>query len=237
MTKADGTEEEKVLTPEQLQAALAAALEKAKQAEEALLKTQEEKAAAEKEARTHQRRADRLESKLPGLQMGKAKDAVGADGKPDPVAGMKALEDATSEAIRQNYLLRELMARGLKETDLDELDIELDEIQTQTELKLALDGLQMKRQLQDVGKQVAENKAAAEAAKNAGGKPNGSQLLIDTGEAPPEGWTRTKDVTQVVKDLRKRSSEMGRTTEARQMRLAAIYLDDSKILGSPVAEE
>lgn len=179
----------------------------------------------DKEARINQRRADKAErTRLPLMgAKSQSESATKEEDKTDPaLTRMQELEAAANQAERDRLILRELMSRGLTEADLEDLPVDVDELQSPAELRLAFDNLQMKRQLHQVTETLKDRKQETTPA-------GGSGTQVDTGGQRAQPTSGLEEGPS-VEELRKAAVQLGRTPEGRYAMLAAIHLDPSKII-------
>ena len=179
-----------------------------------------------KEAKLHQITRDRLQHQI-DTRKAVLPPAKGADGKEDPgLARLQELEAQANESNRRIMILTELSARGLKETDLVDADIDVELCESPVELKLALDNLLMKRQLRDVDKWRKES-----------GTPPPSKPKIDAGGSTDTGGGSGEQADAQLRARYDKAKEKGRTPEGQWLMLDAIHHDPNKLMNRVPQEE
>lgn len=192
----------------QLEAQLQAATKKAQ--DEAARATKAEELARKRQSDFDALRARNLTQPSPAQQPQRG----GLPGQPPVTPAqqrLQELENLASEQSRELLLMREMTARGLTAEDIEGIDFD-----TPTELRLALDTLVMRKEVEELRKsrkQAEDDNSGPEA---------------DTGGV--SGSVGTNPLPEQAEQLYAKAKGLGRTREARWAALDAIHSDPSKII-------
>jgi len=184
---------------------------------------------AQGEARKHQARADRLEQKIfqPTVPAGRVVQPTTPPARPvqPRSAPSTTLSEAAMENQRELVLLREMIKRGLTEEEVEGI-----EFNDAAELRIKLDLLQTKKEIEALKAQLEQSSEEAK-------KAPASTVKVDTGGASGDVQDKRIKRAQTLREQALELKKRGQYQEATWVALRAAQNDPGKVIVAAAEEE